>query len=110
MSILDLARYAAFHMQAARGEIPELKQYIAALYTPPEGSEYAAGWLVLERDWAGGKALTHAGSNTMFHALIWIAPEKEYAFVVATNLGDRENVTAEKVDRVIGQLIKAHIQ
>ena len=42
------------------------------------------------RPWAGGDVLTHAGSNTMWYSVVWIAPEKDCAFVVVTNCyGDK---------------------
>jgi CubicO group peptidase (beta-lactamase class C family) len=42
---------------------------------------------VTQRLWGGGKVLTHTGSNTMFYTVIWIAPEKDFAVVVSTNIG-----------------------
>ena len=35
--------------------------------------------------WAGGPALTHAGSNTMWFAVAWLAPRKDFAVLVACN-------------------------
>ena len=37
--------------------------------TPP--SVYAGGWSTRRRDWAGGLALTHSGSNTMNYSIAW---------------------------------------
>ncbi|HTG44131.1 MAG TPA: serine hydrolase domain-containing protein, partial [Verrucomicrobiae bacterium] len=107
MSILDLARYAAFHLAVFNEQVPELKSFRSRLYTPPEGSDYAYGWIAQKRSWADGAVLTHAGSNTMFFTVIWIAPAKDYCFIVTTNAGDREgSATAEKCDQVIAALIK----
>jgi CubicO group peptidase (beta-lactamase class C family) len=106
MSIIDLAKYAAFHLAAARGEIPELRNQREVLYSAPEGSDYAFGWLVKKRTWAGGKALTHSGSNTMFFSVIWIAPEKNFAIVVSTNIGERDgSVVFGKCDEIVAALI-----
>ncbi|MBI2926133.1 MAG: beta-lactamase family protein [Verrucomicrobia bacterium] len=104
-SIGDLAKYAAFHLQGARGEGRLLKaDSFKKLHTPIEGQEYALGWLVVQRGWAGGTTLTHAGSNTMFYTVIWIAPKKNFAVIVATNLGGDE---AEKAcDETAGKLIQ----
>jgi hypothetical protein len=44
------------------------------------------GWGVVTRDWAGGTALNHAGSNTMNLAETWVAPAKGLVFVAATNI------------------------
>ena len=87
-SILDLAKYAAFHLAGARGKGVILKSdTFKKLHTPGPNQEYAMGWMVVHRHWAKSNALTHSGSNTMFYAVIWIAPEQDYAVVVATNAG-----------------------
>lgn len=89
-AIGDLAKYAAFHLRGARGtEKLLLAETFKKLHTPVAGQDYALGWLVVPRDWAGGLALTHTGSNTMFFAVIWLAPAKDFGVVVATNLGGR---------------------
>jgi hypothetical protein len=43
--------------------------------------------MVGEQSWAGGKVLTHNGSNTTWYASIWVAPAREFATLVATNFG-----------------------
>jgi CubicO group peptidase (beta-lactamase class C family) len=111
-SILDLARYASFQMQVFQGKVPELAPYREFLYTPPKGANYAAGWIVESRKWAGGKIITHAGSNTMFYTVIWIAPMKNFAFVVSTNAGENEGAAGTipgQCDQVIGGLIQKFI-
>lgn len=94
-SLDDLARYALFHMRGARGEGSLLSgeghllkpESFRRLHTPPPGQKYALGWGIAERPWAKGVALTHTGSNNMWHAVVWIAPQAEFAVVVATNAG-----------------------
>ncbi len=87
-SVEDLTRYAIFHLNAANGKTDLLHpESVAKLHTPVEGQDYSLGWIVTERSWAGGRALTHAGSNTMFYALIWLAPERDLALIAATNSG-----------------------
>ena len=47
----------------------------------------ACGWVVVKRGWAGnGPALMHNGSNTMWYLVMWLAPEKNFSVVVATNI------------------------
>jgi CubicO group peptidase (beta-lactamase class C family) len=106
-TIPDWARFAALHMAAARGRPRLLKAAtFRALHTPPPGFEYAGGWLVCQRTWAGGRALTHNGSNTAWYATIWLAPALNLAFLAATNQGDK---VAEKAnDDAIVALIRAH--
>jgi CubicO group peptidase (beta-lactamase class C family) len=87
----DLARYAAFHMAGQRGESHLLTaEAFKKLHTPAADSNYALGWMVLDRTWAGGRALMHSGSNTMFYAVVWMAPERNFAVIVATNAGVNE--------------------
>jgi hypothetical protein len=48
---------------------------------------FQPGWIVTERGWGGGRVLTHAGSNTMNHAVVWMAPRRNFAVLSATSLG-----------------------
>jgi CubicO group peptidase (beta-lactamase class C family) len=91
-SISDWARFAALHLQAGRGGGRLLRPgTFAVLHTPFEGKrpKYALGWAVTQREWAGPKpnVLNHAGSNTMWFAVVWIAPDKDLAVLVAANQG-----------------------
>lgn len=90
-TMADWARFAVLHLQAAQGKPRLLKaETFAKLQTPPPGSDYAGGWIVIDRPWAGGRAFTHSGSNTMWYATIWIAPQRDFALLVATNAGSDE--------------------
>ncbi len=87
-SLDDLARFTIFHMQRDQSVRLLKPETLAKLHTPPGGgSNYACGWIVVKRGWAGGKALTHSGSNTMWYVVMWLAPEKNFSLVVATNIG-----------------------
>ena len=49
-------------------------------------SNYAMGWGVVDgRPWAKGSALQHAGSNTTWYAVAWVAPGRKTAFLIAIN-------------------------
>ena len=66
------------------------------------------GWMVTDRNWAGGRALTHAGSNKSFFAVIWLAPEKHFGAVAMCNYGGEEGF--EKCDEAISILIEKHME
>lgn len=91
-SLDDLARFAMFHLQ--RGTNALLKpETMAKLHASAEGAEikdviddYACGWVRLKRDWAGGPVLWHNGSNTMWYIVMWLAPEKNFCVIAATNV------------------------
>ena len=74
------------------------------LKEPPFGGSYALGWGIYERDWAGGKVLTHAGSNGMNFCVVWIAPLKNFAVLAATNRGG--DGAPEGLDRVCSEMIR----
>jgi len=85
-SLDDLARFTMFHMQPNSGCALLKSESLAKLHAPPAGSNYACGWIVVKRHWDGGKALMHNGSNTMWYIVMWLAPEKNFSVVVATNI------------------------
>lgn len=84
-SLDDFARYAIFQLE----DKPALLKpdTFAKLHTAPAGSDYACGWVVSQRTWAGGKTLWHNGSNTFFYFAVWLAPNKKFAVITATNSG-----------------------
>ena len=112
MSIADWARFVAVHAEGER----DLKRNPPPLLKPDafkflhepypaandkDKDQYAAGWMVTSRPWAKGdgkndtgRVLTHGGSNTMWHCVAWVAPERRFAVVVACNRGDGEATKA----------------
>lgn len=104
-SIADWAKYVQTILTAARGEAGFLPQAeIQLLKEPPFGGSYTLGWGITERDWAAGKVLQHAGSNGMNFCVVWIAPQRNFAILAATNCGGDKS--AEGLDRVCSALIK----
>jgi len=73
------------------------------LHTAPGGSDYACGWLCIKRDWAGGRMLWHGGSNTFWYTSIWLAPERDFAVVGATNIAgsDAEKALDEVKQKMV---------
>ncbi len=103
-SIGDFARYAAWQLAGDRGDgwllTPESFQ---KLHTPPEDQEYAMGWAVTHRRWAGGVALMHNGENEMFYAVMWLGPGENTCFVAACNCDGPE--AADACDEAIKMMI-----
>jgi CubicO group peptidase (beta-lactamase class C family) len=85
-SLDDLARYAIFHLEGEKKDGLLKAETVRRLHTPPADGDYACGWVVMERSWAGGKALWHNGSNTYWYVNVWLAPVKDFAVIVATNI------------------------
>ena len=104
----DLGRYVAMHLAGEQGR-PDLLQAetIQRLHTPAEGFSYASGWAVTNRDWAGGRTLVHSGSNLRWYAVVWMAPERDFAVMVATNQGGE--TAFEGTDEAAGRLIRLYL-
>jgi CubicO group peptidase (beta-lactamase class C family) len=86
------------------------------LHTPFKGpgNEYAMGWGVAMRPWAkgpakadAGRVLTHNGSNTMWFAVVWLAPEKDWAVLACCNKGGDE--AGKATDEAIWEMVKKHV-
>ncbi|MFO0913026.1 MAG: serine hydrolase domain-containing protein [Pirellulales bacterium] len=108
-SLADLARFGQFHL--GRGQHPPgllSADQLAQLHQPLDDQEYALGWQVVQRDWAGGTVWTHNGTNTLNFAVLWLAPAKNWGVAVATNQGGRhaelacDAVAAEMIKRFLG--------
>ncbi len=108
-SLSDWAKFIADFLRGARGEKALLNPAIyEMLGTPLYGGDYALGWLVADRDWGGGKVLTHTGSNTMNLAVAWLAPLRDFAVLVVTNQGPPASVKA--CDEAASALIKDYLK
>ena len=107
-SLIDLAHYGDLHARGQFGDTPLLKQEsFLKLHTAPSGQDYAMGWIVAPRPWAGGVALTHVGSNTTFLVDIWVAPEKHTVLIAATNTANDASLAT---DEMIGVLVRRFVK
>lgn len=106
-TIQDWAKFIQDQLRGARGE-PALLSAASyqKLHTPPFGGEYALGWLVVQRDWAGGLALNHGGDNTMNFANVWLAPQRDFALLACVNQSGDKGFQAS--DAAVGALIQLH--
>ncbi len=109
-TLRDWGKFAALHLQGARGKAKLLKPAtFKVLHTPLPGSsdeQFAMGWDVTHRDWTRGPVLTHDGSNTTWYATAWIAPESDIAFLAVANQGDA--VGKQATDEAVAALIGLH--
>lgn len=87
-SLSDWGKFVADQLRGlqGRGALLSSESY-KFLHTAPFGGNYSAGWLVVDRPWGGGTVYSHAGSNTMNYAVVWMAPLKDFAVLVVTNQG-----------------------
>ncbi|MFK5924269.1 MAG: serine hydrolase domain-containing protein [Verrucomicrobiota bacterium] len=99
-SLQDWAKFIALQLPEKTPVILNRKKLDRLIQ--PTG-EYAAGWLVTQRTWGKGTVLSHSGSNTMWHALLWVAPKLDRAYLVVTNSNDEKSTVI--CDDMIGKLI-----
>jgi CubicO group peptidase (beta-lactamase class C family) len=109
LSIADYARYARWHLSHVPAPLFSEQKTIEHLHTgqvdaSSTGGKYGCGWIVLNTGL--GRALTHGGSNTNSHALIWILPDKDFSAVACTNTGEASGFLA--CDEAIQELMKRY--
>ena len=111
-SLEDWCRYLAEHLRGAAGEGRLLEAESYARLHRDHGGGYGLGWGVTTRPWAGvdgdGVVLTHAGSNTRWYCVVWMAPERGFAAVAAANwASDRARAAC---DEAVWAAIAEHIE
>jgi CubicO group peptidase (beta-lactamase class C family) len=110
-SMNDWGKFLTIHMKGFRGENAFLKaetfKKLHSTYSSNDSSYTYGGWNLIYRSWAKGMTLSHAGSNTMNYAKVWIAPEVESILMSATNIGG-ENVF-EATDTAIKNMINGYL-
>jgi CubicO group peptidase (beta-lactamase class C family) len=85
--------------------------YQAMQPAPPVGQQWANfgyGWGVFKRDWAGGKALGHNGSNGDNYSVAWLSPARGFGVLVCTNEGG-DNTAGKAVDEAADALIMHYL-
>jgi CubicO group peptidase (beta-lactamase class C family) len=64
-SLPDLAQFIVFRLGGERGASELLNAESFTKLHTSAGDDYALGWVVLERKWAGGRALMHNGYDVL---------------------------------------------
>jgi CubicO group peptidase (beta-lactamase class C family) len=90
-TMTDWSKFLVDQLRGGSGRKALLPDEIYQAMQPPpspSGADvYGYGWGVCTRDWAGGKALNHAGSNTMNFCVAWLAPNRKFGVLVCSNQG-----------------------
>jgi D-alanyl-D-alanine carboxypeptidase len=87
-SLRDWAKFIALHLGQAKGDAALLDAETLATLHDAGDDDYALGWGKAQQAGVTGPILTHAGSNTMWFALVWAAPGEGWAVLAACNQGD----------------------
>lgn len=111
----DWGKFVSLHLRGEVSGAPPLglgRETFAKLHRPVL-ADYAMGWITTERPWAGvegkgGRVLTHAGSNTQWFAVCWLAPDRGFAVLVACNEGTPAATRA--CDEAAAALLQFHLE
>ena len=105
MPVGEWAKFIAFHLGGTPPkELEGAAKLLGTLHHPSSDAPHEAmGWLTGNRDW-GGAVLTHAGSNTKWYCVAWLAPEKGFAVLAAVNQGGAH--AQQACDEVCAHLIR----
>ena len=79
----DYARFLSLYVGGSEGFLKP--RTLTHLLTPAPGSDYAGGWGV--GTGAAGRVLTHEGSNTLWHAIASLYPERGVGYAAVVNEG-----------------------
>lgn len=112
MNILDWAKYIRWVLAAEAGHQSLVSAKTANILTTPllmgdGGVYYACGWNVYNTDWAGGKTISHNGTNGYNYSVAALAPNKHFAVIAATNVGPGKR--ANPIDPVAWRLIQLYL-
>lgn len=66
-------------------------------------SNQVVGWATARGAWAGGRALHHTGTNNHWFTDVWLAPERRWSCLIATNAGGRG--ASQATDAVAARLV-----
>lgn len=108
-SMLDWAKFIQFQLTGQPAGLIQAPT-LSALHTVAHpGTTYSCGWGHTQRKWARGEALSHAGSNTMWFCIAWLAPKTQSAVIIACNDGNQAEA-AKTCDTAAAMLIKKYLQ
>jgi len=113
LSIGDWARYIQWVLAAEAGYQTLLSKQTAAVLTTSQvlmGNNvyYACGWMVFDSNWAGGKTLSHAGSNGYNYSEAQLSPGRHFAVIASTNMGPGD--AADPLSPVTARLIDFYLK
>ncbi len=102
-TLSDWARFARAHLAGERGDTSFLSaESWKRLHTLSEDAwSYTPGWQFTEPAWADGVVLRHLGSNTYWVSELTLVPQKDYAVLIVTNVGD------DKAEKAFADLLEA---
>ena len=86
MSLPDWSKFVLlFANEQGPQKIGVKPEIWSQMLTSHAADDYAGGWVLLDREWAGGRVLFHNGSNTTWYCVVFVPPGKDYCLLSATS-------------------------
>jgi CubicO group peptidase (beta-lactamase class C family) len=108
-SLEDWARFAALHLEGARGEQTQILGPASFMkLQTPQDITHALGWNAVSRTFAGASlALNFTSRDASSYAIAWILPDKDTVILVAINEGGpaAQKAADDVVANLIGQFV-----
>ena len=105
LTLEDYSKFITLWLPAAPPAILD-RSTLDRLVTP-SALGYAAGWIVAQRSWTQGRAITHNGSNSSWFTTLWIAPAIGRAYVACANSAEANpRRTLRMLDRIVAAMIR----
>ncbi|HVS52891.1 MAG TPA: serine hydrolase domain-containing protein [Opitutaceae bacterium] len=112
----DWAKFVALHLRGDPANphraVTLLKpETFAELHGVGADGEYAGGWFTGRRPWAKGArpgdtgcVFFHQGDNTRWNCVVWVAPEIDFAILIASN----RTAMWQPLDEIAGKLVASY--
>ena len=98
MSLPDYAKFLRLFLAQGGGVLTRQSVEHLTAPQPLQGGDYALGWEISRDPWGRGPILAHQGSNTLWHAVTYLAPARGIGFVGISNAAPRgSNQAARRV-------------
>lgn len=122
-SLKDWSKYLQIHLDGYHGKDSIIKaasfKKLQDVSTHSQMDYTTGGWFRVKREWGKGDVFTHTGTNLVNYAWVWLAPERNAAIMVTTNMGGDENFngkdetinnTSKAVDKAVGVVINKYLR
>jgi len=106
MTLHDLAKFGQAHIDGLTGQSDYLSRGTFETLHKARLENYAMGWIEPSNSlFPDTKVFWHNGSNTYWYALLYVVPEENIVYALATNSG---NISA--ADKAFGQALQTHFK
>ena len=106
MTLQDLAKFGQAHIEGLAGRSEYLSKTSFEILHTPKFENYAMGWIEPQKSlFPETKVFWHNGSNTYWYALLYVVPDENMVYALATNSGK-----ISEADKAFATLMQTHFK